>query len=464
MKKTYSILPTTLVACTFAALSAFGIAPSSGNLKFVEYIESDTDNQPESDTKRLAYIDTEYVPNANTVIEMEFSFTAAISKKTYVFGTYGSGGGRLQFSYGPASAGCFIGYGNTYTNSYVLPYDNYYNTERHVVKYVPGSGKGFYFDGERLNPPTNNLTTWAGTSTNLYLGAVNPGGGKVNTTNNAPIRIYSCKIWETNKTEQTLTLVRDFRPAFLTGADAGLYDVVHKKHYRSPINSKGTFIPGGNVVDVPTEYLKASYIEANQTAFINTEYVPNKNTGLEMKFSFINTNLTSKTYVFGTYGSGGGRLQFSYGPENCLFGFGGQDNYDGGVTGFAYNTQRHVVNYVCKDGFYFDGTKVLAKTGVDLVTWGGISTNLYLGACNRNEDGVNTDLNAPIRIYSCKIWETNTTEHTLTLKRDLVPMQRVFDGKNGLYDNVNEKFYAYYGTGDDFTVAFPRTGLLVILR
>ena len=457
MKRPYSILPTILVACMFAALSAFGVL-TSGNLKFVEYIESDTDGHPDSDTNRLAYIDTGYIPNGNTQLEMEFSFTTNLTRKTYVFGTYGSGGGRLQFSYGPAVAGCFLGYGNSYTNSYVLPYDNYYNTDRHVVKYVPGSG--FYFDGTLVDPLRTDLTTWSGTSTNLFLGAINPSGGKINPTNNAPIRIYSCKIWETNTTEHTLTLVRDFWPAYLDGADAGLYDVVQRKHYRNANDKGGTFIPGGNEVEVPTEYRKASYIEANRTAFINTEYVPNENTELEMKFAFIDTNLISKTYVFGTYGdSTHGRFQFSYGPENCLFGYGGQNNYDNAITGFAYNTERHVIKYVCKDGFYFDGTKVVAKkAGVDLSQWYGTSTNLYLGTVNRNGDGINADYNAPIRIYSCKMWETNV------LKRDLVPKQRVFDGKNGLYDNVNGKFYAYYGVNADFTAFLPPTGFILVVR
>ena len=162
---------------------------------------------------------------------MDFAFTRAdLDLKTYVFGEYGSGGGRFQFSYGPDDAGCFLGYGGTYTNSYVIPHDNYYNTDRHVVKYVKGSG--FYFDGERLVPPNLNLTTWSGTSTNLYLGAVNNNYGTLNVANNAPIRIYYCKIWETNTTEHTLTLKRDLVPMQRTfDHKNGLYDKVNGKFY-----------------------------------------------------------------------------------------------------------------------------------------------------------------------------------------------------------------------------------------
>jgi hypothetical protein len=207
------------------------------------------------------------------------------------------------------------------------------------------------------------------------------------------------------------------------------------------------------------------YIESdeNRAAYIDTEYVPNENTEIEMAFSFTTNLVDLKTYVFGEYGHAG-RLQFAYGPENCLFGFGGQDNYDGAITGFAYNTERHVVKYVCKDGFYLDGTKVVAKAGVDLKTWDGTSTNLYLGTLNRAGNGINTDFNSPIRIYSCKIWETNTTAQTLTLVRDLVPRQRTLDHKNGLYDSVTGKFYAYWGDGEDFTAFIPPPGLFILVR
>ena len=441
MKRSCSILPVALVVCVFAALSARA-GMDSRIVKFVEYIESDTN--------RAAYINTEYVPNEDTEIEMAFSFTTNLEVKTYAFGTYGDDSvGRFQFSYGPDATGCFFGYGRNYTNSYAgLTYD----TSRHVVKYVLGEGRGFYFDGNLVDPPRTDLTKWEGPSTNLYLGACNPRGRRwdFNTALIAPIRIYSCKIWENG------ALVRDFWPVLVNGRSAGLYDAVQQKRYYNA-NTNGTFIASENEVEVPTDYRKAIYIETtNCTAYIDTEYEPKANTELELLFSFT-TVLTNRTYVFGEYGNAG-RLQFAYGPENCLFGFGGQDNYDGAITGFAYNTERHIVKYVTNDGFYFDGTKVVAKDGVDLKTWGGTSKSLYLGTLNRNDNGINVDLNSPIRIYRCKIWEGNE------LKRDLVPRQRVFDNKNGLYDNVTGKFYCYYGDGEDFTALLARTGLVVVIR
>ena len=454
MKKAYSILPTALVACVFAAMSAGGADMRSRQVKFVEYIESDSD--------RLAYIQTTCEPHANTEIEMDFAFTRAdLDLKTYVFGEYGSGGGRFQFSYGPEN--CLFGFGgqSNYDNSI----SNFaYNTDRHVVKYV--TGEGFYFDGTKV--VANNgadLVTWGGTSKKLYLGACNS-GGSLNTNYIAPLRIYSCKIWSNGK------LASDFRPVVVNGSAVRLYDAAWRTFYgnanwdKSITNYLGRFVASATEVDVPTSYLKASYIETdtNRYAHIDTEYVPNANTEIEMAFSFT-TNLETKTYVFGTYGgSSKGRFQFSYGPDTagCFLGYGGTytnsyvipcENY--------YNTERHVVKYVKGSGFYFDGER-LAPPNVNLTSWSGTSTNLYLGAVNNNYGTLNVANNAPIRIYYCKIWEGND------LKRDLVPMQRTFDHKNGLYDNVTRKFYTYYYNDDkggaEFKAFIPPPGLIIIVR
>ena len=417
-----------LVLLAFAAVSA-GAANLPRYTKLVEYIESD----------RKAYIDTKYVPNASTEIEMEFAFTEERSNKPYVFGSYGTSGGRFQFSYGPASLGCFLGYGNDCSNSVAgIPYD----TSRHVVKYV--RGEGFSFDGTIPDTGSVDLTTWLGTGASLFLGAVNPNGGSVNTALIAPLRIYSCKIRENGE------LVHDFMPASLTnGTTVCLYDAVDGP-FRTSTGSGG-FTAGPDA----TAYRVATYIETDRTAVVNTEYTPNAKTEIEMQFAFTRL-LETKTYVFGVYGSNGGRLMFSYGPAStgCFLGYG--NTYQTDVPGLPYNTAKHVVRYVPGEGFYFDGNLVTTAS-VNLTKWAGTSMPLYLCANNPNGGSANVDQIPPIRIYSCRIWEDGD------LVRDLVPVQRVFDGKNGLRDNVTGNFYGYYGTRTDFTVHFP-SGLVIIVR
>lgn len=82
--------------------------------------------------------------------------------------------------------------------------------------------------------------------------------------------------------------------------------------------------------------------------------------------------------------------------------------------------------------------------------------NLYLFGHNVNNGNPSSYLSS-IRLYSCKIWEDGE------LVRDMVPVQRVYDVKCGLLDNVATNFYGYYGPRTDFTAHFS-SGLLVILR
>ena len=170
------------------------------------YIESD----------KTALINTGYAPTSKTEIEIQFSFTQLLEDKRYVFGVYGDNGGRFMFSYGPASTGCFLGYGNTHTNSVAgIPY----NTAKHVMKYV--RNEGFVFDGTVVDAGSVDLTKWAGTSKSLYLGALNPNGGSANVDYLPPIRIYYCKLWENG------ALVRDWVPVQRKfDGKIGLYDKV----------------------------------------------------------------------------------------------------------------------------------------------------------------------------------------------------------------------------------------------
>ena len=175
-----------------------------------------------------------------------------------------------------------------------------------------------------------------------------------------------------------------------------------------------------------------------------------------MKFSLTRL-LQEKTYVFGVYGVNGGRFQFSYGPAatGCFLGFG--TAYTNSVAGIPYNTAKHVMKYVRNEGFSFDGS-VVDTAPVDLTKWGGTSKDLYLGALNPNGGSANVDYLPPIRIYYCKIWEDGV------LVRDLVPKQRVFDGKNGLLDNLTGNFYGYNGTRTDFTAFFAPSGTVIVVK
>jgi len=173
----------------------------SGSFSFGDDVTSYTRLSYIETVEKAALVNTYYTPDSNTELEMQFAFTKELEAKAYVFGVYGSNsGGRLQFSYGPTSTGCFLGYGTAYSSSVSgITYD----MSKHIVKYV--KGEGFYFDGTLVGG-TTDFTTWSGTSHRLFLAGLNPNGTAVNAGHIPPIRIYYCKIWDAS------TLVRDYVP------------------------------------------------------------------------------------------------------------------------------------------------------------------------------------------------------------------------------------------------------------
>ena len=400
--------------------------------KLVEYIES-------SGTQ---WINTWFSPtNKNVRIEVTYRFVSLPTgtDRKYVFGesyTIDNTNVRLQYSVG---VDCFIGFGNKYVAG--VPFDSYDTDTTHTI--VCSNGV-FSLDGRTLAEADLSDASLSTTDTNhpVYLFGHNAGGAAKYLSS---IRLYSCKIWSQGK------LVRDFIPVSLTnGTTVCLYNAVRGDFYNNA--GTGSFTAGPDV----TAYRNAAYIETDRTALINTEYVPNSKTELEIQFSFTQL-LEDKRYVFGVYGGNGGRFQFSYGPvaTGCFLGYG--KLYQADVPGLPYNTAKHVVRYVPGKGFYFDGNLVTTAS-VDLTTWAvEKGKDIYLCGLNPNGASANVDYIPPIRIYYCKIWEDGE------LVRDMVPVQRVYDGKCGLLDNVATNFYGYYGTRTDFTAHFS-SGMLIIVR
>ena len=123
-----ALCATALVGAALAAQAE--LKPIPNGYTKVDYIQS----------TGAQYIDTGYVPNADTKIEAKFAIMSydSGSNREYVFGTYNNingGVGRMQFSYGYPS---FLGSGNTYDNMhYWFGTDNAIHTvkvEKGVMK------------------------------------------------------------------------------------------------------------------------------------------------------------------------------------------------------------------------------------------------------------------------------------------------------------------------------------------
>ncbi len=183
----------------------------------VEYIES-------SGTQ---YIDTDFIPNQDTRVVMDFDLISAYS--TYAWITL--------FASRNGNANTF----GTFSNSALtITYDTYAsaNGNRSVSlrgRHIVDKNKNETFvDGTSIGAFSYVLFT--GTVQLRLLRDNQPNGGDVH-----PFvgKLYSCKIYDNG------TLVRNFIPCINSAGTAGLYDIVNGRFYTNA--GTGTFSTGGTV-------------------------------------------------------------------------------------------------------------------------------------------------------------------------------------------------------------------------
>ena len=181
---------------------------------------------------------------------------------------------------------------------------------------------------------------------------------------------------------------------------------------------------------IPSEYQQVEYIESTGPAYIDTGFIPNTNTKIDIEF---------ETIALGTYGTiFGGEDNYS---SNAFHLYSSSNNFD---IGFGARYTAETIPYSLNTKY----TLVMDKTGLTLnSTTGTFSTNtistnnsIFLFAVNRGTSKV-IDSNAQKRIYYCKLYDNGT------LVRNMIPCYRISDNVIGMYDIVNNTFYTNAGTG-----------------
>ena len=181
---------------------------------------------------------------------------------------------------------------------------------------------------------------------------------------------------------------------------------------------------------IPKGYIPLDYIESTGTQCINTFFKPNQNTRVVCDFQFTEapsaqwivfgtrngTSLTDSQYVFGY--SNGFRIDYY---QTRTF-----------VNGTFDAIGRHTVD-MNKNVTTFDGV-------VTTMPYGEFSTSYNLILLGMNTAG-SVYCKNKTRIYSCQIYDDDV------LVRDYKPCISP-DGKVGLYDLVDRKFYGNNGTGE----------------
>ena len=289
------------------------------------------------------------------------------------------------------------------------------------------------------------------------------------------IRLYSAKIWDGDE------LLRDFVPCVDSSGQAGLYDRVTRRMFKSSdaydletqvgAVTNGPAIPAGTLPDSKIGYIESDgvndYFDLEVTAKDGVEMeavmewltVPSDNIfagaldGSGRRFYLMGYSSGSKFYFgylgdigkSGSYGAGAAQIGVKYYVTTRL------DDQS------QFLSIKHMEN----DSWVWDGT----SGGMDFAYSGPFESerSIYLFA-NNNSGTPNLFTHA--RVYRLKLREKQQ-DGSYALVRDLVPCK--YDGKPMLYDKVSERFFQkkgkgrYYATGGGEERDWQR-GLSIFLR
>lgn len=203
------------------------------------------------------------------------------------------------------------------------------------------------------------------------------------------------------------------------------------------------FVNTGSSTIISSGLVELEYIEAAGTQYINTGLKPTQNYSMTIKCQ--STGTSGNTYAgCDTHYQNTGFFNTGFFVGVNVFEFGNAE-----TTNIQNYGENPIVLTLDKTGGYKDGVK----------TWNNASTatfqtvsNLTLFALNRN-DTIQEYLTG--KIYYCKIYDNNI------LVRDFIPAKRISDGKRGLWDKVNLKFYTDEN-GGNFAAGTEKTAIAAI--
>ena len=182
----------------------------------------------------------------------------------------------------------------------------------------------------------------------------------------------------------------------------------------------------------PKKYQRLEYIQSSGTQYINTGIKPNQETKVEMRASMLSTSGTPHFIYSQGSGSGTGRYGFM-----CEAGASRRLRFDFGSNMQQFNSRTlpvgQIFDFVSYKGISVDGVSYSSNlTNV-------FSNNYPLTIFIPNYKGSISSYAASMRLYSCKIYNTDT------LLKSFIPCK--YKGQIGLWDEAHSKFYGNSGTG-----------------
>ena len=362
----------------------------------VEYLES-TGTQ---------WIDTGYIPNNNTSVEMIVSGVSAnsfsVSSGTWFMGARrGYLDNTFGFYYNPSNQNIYYSFGNN------MPYTNYSSSLLYekIVK-IEIDKTGLYINDGKVVTTTDTTFT---TPVNLSLFGLNNNGTTISFTS---YKLHSCKISENG------VLVRDYIPVLDNNMKPCLYDKVSGKPFYN--QRTGEFLYGRQIHEV-------EYLESDGNQYINTEYNINTETD-EVELNYQLLDETVYKWLFGEH------------DNNARFALGAGDGID--KRNLAYGT-----NTIKLSDTYFFNNKHNFKANKDGVFVDEIKFADYKSFTSTSSIWL-FSLNLSPYTYGSKtkIWGYKHKRNG-SLIRNYIPAVDE-NGKGFMFDRVTHSIFDNAGTGE----------------
>ena len=386
----------------------------------VEYIESTGAYQ-----QNYTYIDTNYIIKQSPKVIVDVKFV----------GNYDCD----LFGFENNSVPSFIGNFFAGSNGKIKSYYRYYNTN-----YTNYSGEFDYPANQNLRPFIKlecsnyikiNNELWKTADVQSFENNTQPLLiFKGRTSIIAQIRYF--KLYDGD------TLVRNFIPCYRkSDSEIGMYDVVNGVFYTN--QGSGTFLKGKdvtiyNIKAVPYD-AEIEYLESDGNQYIETNFIPNQDTSINVKFKLKSISSTSSSSGSVIYGGGQGynnKTKEIFTNVNKLsLGCGNAFQYSDLTinTTNIFEVENNKNSYTVKNV----DTQNSANTSFDYSNFTS-PYSIWLFTLHRGNSFSKWGVGAII--YKCSIKDNNTLVH------DFIPVRK---GNVGyMYDKVSGKLFGNSGTGN----------------
>ena len=363
------------------------------------------------------YIDTGYCPTANTRVVADVYL---LNHKDYLR-MYGVSGNNQDFYCVLYTERWTIRFGSSSASSSITkPTGSIRYTIDHAGKTTTFTGSSSTY-----NCSITATDSFSGTSANpIYIFAVN---NKGTPGTKSSFKLYSFKIYEGD------VLVRDFVPVRWSDGVNGLLDNVSETFYQNA--GTGAFMSNlsEDAKSVPSGYTQLKYIDGSGTQYINTGFCPTAYTRVITQINLLDYKKDARIY---------GAMQTS--QKFAMYATGG--------TWYVHYGDKAGSTYGAGEGVStidHQGSMAACKDAISRTHYARCTTPTFTGTSSSpmciftyfKDEEVEPANIAAIRVYFLKIYNEGV------LVRWFVPVRRDSDGEVGMYDLVNESFYANAGTG-----------------